>query len=206
MSHLLTGWGRYTRWEKSKVDRSFLYEVEGETGLTTQEGSKIPQLLKHGGKGNKGLVFFHSCIPRHFSFTLFFCPWGTTLFILGSEWAWVWIWAPALRICVISGKLFSLCFNVVSSVTWWELYYFLPVCEVNGIKCWTVLLTFALAGATERGEEPWRGKGHWWTCGWSCMSGQEAEAGAILVATRAGPGWASLFLSLRLFPADWEWS
>ena len=69
-SHLLIGWGRYTRWEKSKVNASFLYEVEGETGLTTQEGSKIPQLFQHGGKGDKGLVFFHSCIPRHFSFTL----------------------------------------------------------------------------------------------------------------------------------------
>ena len=78
-SHLLIGWGRYTRWEKSKVNTFFLYEVEGETGLTTQEGSKIPQLLHHGGKGDKGLFFFRSCIPRHFSFTLFFCPWGTTL-------------------------------------------------------------------------------------------------------------------------------
>lgn len=35
------------------------------------------------------------------------------------------------------------------------------------------------------------------------MSGREAEAGAILAKRRAGPGRASLFLSLRLFPADW---
>ena len=44
------------------------------TGHTTQEDSKILQWLQHGGKGEKGLFFFCSCISRPFFLIWFFCP------------------------------------------------------------------------------------------------------------------------------------